>query len=283
MDKREPENSSLTGLPRPGVQQRRYARQLALPDIGEEGQRKLAEGSVLVIGAGGLGSPALLYLAGAGIGRIGVVDADRLDLSNLQRQVIHATPDLDRNKAESARERIAALNPEVTVEAHPVRFDRNTAGPLLSRYDFVLDCTDNFDSKFFIADACHRANRPYCHAGILRHDGQLLTVIPGKTACYRCVFEAPPPEASAPVAGPMGYVPGVIGTLEAAEAIRYLLGIGRLLTNRLLVFRSLEMTFRLIPLQRNPDCPLCGQEPPSDGASDDRTGNSDKRTQGEKR
>lgn len=243
-------------MPLTANQESRYARHLALPQIGVEGQQKLLAASVLVIGAGGLGSPAALYLAAAGVGKIGLVDSDVVDLSNLQRQILHATPDLNVPKVESATRTLNALNPDVTVIPHGVRFNADSAGQLLKGYQVVLDATDNFDSKFFIAEACHKYQKPYIHAGILAFQGQVMTVLPGQTACYRCVFGDMPPPAGAP-SGPMGPVPGVIGSIQAMEAIKYLLNIGELLANRLLVFNALTMRFREVPLVRNPRCPVC--------------------------
>ena len=244
-------------------QLQRYARQLALPEVDEAGQRKLLAGRVLVIGAGGLGSPAALYLAAAGVGTLGIVDGDALELSNLQRQVLHGTPDIGRQKVVSAADRLRALNPDVVVCPYPVRLTAANAAEILRDYDFVLDATDNFAAKFLIADACHFTHKPYVHAGIRRFQGQCLTVLPGETTCYRCVFEQPPvPDPSdARPAGPFGIVPGVIGTIEAAEALKYLMGIGVLLTNRLLTFDALAMAFRTATVKRNPYCPLCGSAP----------------------
>ena len=238
-------------------QRQRYARHLALPEIGEAGQEKLLAGRVLVIGLGGLGSPAAFYLAAAGAGTLGLADADVVEPSNLQRQILHATPDIGRPKTESAAEKIRDLNPEVRVKLYSERFARDNAPALLRDVDFVVDATDNFASKYFIAEACHTAGRAYSHAGIQGFTGQTMTVLPGRTACYRCVFEGPTPPDPATPRGPLGTVPGVIGTIQAAEAIKYLLGIGELLVNRLLVYDALAATFREIPVQRNPACPLC--------------------------
>lgn len=234
----------------------RYARQLALPEIGPSGQARLAAGSVLVIGCGGLGSPAALYLAAAGVGTIGLVDNDVVDVTNLQRQVLHATADIGRPKVESASARLAALNPGVRIVTHRERFDAQAAGRLLDPYAFIIDATDNFSSKFLIADACHAAGKPYSHAGIARYTGQTMTVIPGRTACYRCVFESAPPDPYPP-AGPLGAVPGVIGAIQAAEAIKFIAGIGELLTDRLLVFDSLTCRVRTVNVRRNAQCRLC--------------------------
>ena len=242
-------------------QRQRYARHLVLDKIGEAGQERLLSARVLVVGAGGLGSPAALYLAAAGVGVLGVADSDRVDLSNLQRQILHGTRDIGRPKAASARERLAALNPDVEVRLHPDGLNQENAERVVAAYDFVVDATDNFDAKFLIADTCHRVGRPYSHAGIARFYGQALTVVPGRTACYRCVFESPPPpdDADRHPAGPVGAVAGVLGAIQANEAIKCVLGLGELLTNRLLTFDALTSAFRTLPVSRRPDCALCGR------------------------
>jgi len=235
----------------------RYARQLALPEIGEAGQAKLAAARVLLVGVGGLGSPAGFYLAAAGIGTLGLADGDRLEVSNLQRQIAHTTADIGQLKVASAARTFQALNPDVHVRQHPERLTPANADALLRDYDFVVDATDNFESKYLIAAACHAKHKPYSHAGILQFFGQTLTVVPGQTACYRCVFPDPPPP-STPATGPLGAVPGIIGTIQAAEAIKLVTGAGKLLTNRLLAFDALTMQFREIAVRRNAACPLCG-------------------------
>lgn len=242
----------------------RYSRHIILPEVGGKGQVKLLVGRVLIVGAGGLGSPAALYLAAAGVGTIGIVDADEVDLSNLQRQVIHATPDIGRPKVDSAAAKMRDINPDVTVHTYKERLTAGNAMVILADYDFVIDGTDNFPSKFLVADACHFAGKPYSHAGILRFEGQAMTVIPGRTGCYRCLFREPPPVGAVPScsqAGVLGVLAGVMGTIQAAEAVKCLLGIGELLTNRLLVFDALKMTFRQIGFQMNAMCPLCGSSP----------------------
>lgn len=238
-------------------QLKRYARHVALPEIGEAGQQRLVSAKALVVGVGGLGSPAAFYLVAAGVGTVGLIDSDVVDLSNLQRQILHATPDIGTLKVESAAGKLRALNPEVRVRSHPVRLTRDNAESIVASYDVVLDATDNFGSKFLVAEACHAVRKPYVHAGILRFKGQVMTVIPGQTTCYRCVFEGVPPPAGPP-AGPMGAVPGVIGAIQATEAIKLLLQVGTGLVDRLLTWDALAMQFREIPLHRNPACPLCG-------------------------
>ncbi|OGV63117.1 MAG: adenylyltransferase [Lentisphaerae bacterium RIFOXYC12_FULL_60_16] len=242
----------------------RYSRHIILPEVGGKGQARLLAGRVLIVGAGGLGSPAALYLAAAGVGTIGLIDADTVDLTNLQRQIIHATPDLGRPKVDSAADKMRAINPDVRVITRRERLTAANAQAVLKDYDFVIDGTDNFPSKFLVADACHFAHKPYSHAGILRFDGQTITVVPGETACYRCIFQAPPPAGAVPScsqAGVLGVLAGVMGTLQATEAVKFLLGQGELLTNRLLVYNALKTTFRNVPLKRNPSCPLCGATP----------------------
>ena len=242
----------------------RYSRQIILSEVGGRGQEKLWRGRVLIVGAGGLGCPAGLYLAGAGVGTIGIMDADVVDLSNLHRQIAHATPDIGRSKVESAAETFRAINPDVTPRTYRERLTAANALAILSDYDFVIDGTDNFPSKFLVADACHFAGKPYSHAGILRFGGQTMTVLPGQTACYRCLFHSPPPAGVVPScaqAGVLGVVAGVLGVLQATEAIKFLLGQGELLTDQLLVYEALHADFRKVQLQRNPECPLCGAAP----------------------
>lgn len=243
----------------------RYARHLSLPGVGQEGQESLASSGVLLVGAGGLGSSSALYLAAAGVGRLGIVDPDVVELSNLQRQILHATPDVGRPKVHSAADRIAALNPDVEVRPVQAMLTAENAGSILTDYDFVIDATDNFIAKFLVADVCHRARKPYSHAGILAFEGQTMTVLPGQTACYRCLFEEAPSESRGTPRGPLGVLPGVLGTVQATEAIKCILGIGELLTDRLLVYDALTMTFRCIPLTRRPDCSLCGDAPEDRG------------------
>jgi molybdopterin/thiamine biosynthesis adenylyltransferase len=243
------------------TQQDRYARHLMLEGVGDKGQERLLAGSVLVIGAGGLGSPALFYLAAAGVGRIGIADSDSVELSNLQRQIIHTTGRIGVSKAVSARAALEPLNPDVRVEIHPLRVAADNIAALLAAYDFVIDATDNFAAKFLINDACVAAGRSYSHGGILRFSGQTMTVIPGESPCYRCIFPEPPAEEVATAcskAGVLGVLPGIIGTLQATEAIKYLLGVGELLSGRLLTYDAAALRFREIPLQRNPRCPVCG-------------------------
>jgi adenylyltransferase/sulfurtransferase len=242
----------------------RYSRQLLLPEIGAAGQEKMAAGRVLIIGAGGLGSPAALYLAGAGIGTLGMVDSDAVDISNLHRQLLHTLLDVGRSKVDSAEEGLRLVNPDVEVVPYPVRLTAANAEELIAAYDFILDCTDNFDSKFLIADACHFAGKPYSHAGVRGFTGQTMTVLPGQTTCYRCIFREPPPPGAVPScseAGILGPVAGVIGSIQAIEAVKFLLGKGELLTDRWLTVDALSMNMRVTPKKRNANCPLCGKNP----------------------
>ncbi|MCK4849752.1 MAG: HesA/MoeB/ThiF family protein [Phycisphaerae bacterium] len=242
----------------------RYSRQIILKEVGGPGQEKLLASKVLIVGAGGLGSPAALYLAAAGVGTLGIIDYDNVDLTNLQRQVIHNTSDVGREKVASAAEKIKAINPDVTVQTYRERAAAANIREIIKKHDFVLDGTDNFPSKFLINDVCYFEKVPFSHAGILRFDGQMITVLPGQTACYRCVFDKPPPAGLVPScsqAGVLGPLAGVIGCLQATEVLKYLLGVGELLTDRLLIFDGLGLQFREVKVTRNPDCRLCGQEP----------------------
>ncbi len=242
----------------------RYQRHIALKEVGGKGQQRLLNGRVLIIGAGGLGAPAALYLAAAGVGTIGLADADVVDLTNLQRQVIHFTPDIGKSKVVSAREKMAAINPEIKVNTYQEWVQAGNIMGIIRDYDFVIDGTDNFAAKFLINDACVMAGIPYSHAGILRFDGQSITVRPGESACYRCIFPRPPPKDAIPTcsqAGVIGVLPGVLGLIQATEAIKFLLGKGDLLTGRLLIYNALQMSFDVIQIKKNPKCPLCGETP----------------------
>lgn len=229
----------------------RYARHIALPDFGEEAQERLKCGSVLVIGAGGLGSPVALYLAAAGVGRIGIADGDAVDVSNLQRQVIHSSADVGRSKVKSATEKMRALNPHVKIDGIDSFVTADNIESIVSGYDFIIDATDSFRIKFLINDTCVRLGKPYSHGAIWRYEGQTMTVLPD-TPCYRCLFSSEP--VAGPVAGPLGVVPGILGTLQATEAIKYLTGTGQLLTGTLLHFDALTMDFVKITVPRNPEC-----------------------------
>lgn len=241
----------------------RYSRHILLQDVGVEGQEKIRQGKVLIVGAGGLGAPVALYLAAAGVGTIGIVDGDTVDLSNLQRQVIHFTPDVGRPKVDSVKEKIAQINPHVKVRTYPVFLTSENALDIIRDYDFVVDGTDNFPVKFLINDACVMAGKPFSHGGILRFEGQTFTHLPG-TACYRCLFNAPPPPGAVPTcsqAGVLGAIAGMLGTIQAAETLKFLTGVGELLTDRLLSFNAKTMDFRKIKTRRQDRCPICGSHP----------------------
>jgi len=241
----------------------RYSRQIILEQIGGVGQEKLLNASVLVIGAGGLGAPALYYLVAAGVGKIGIADWDVVDITNLQRQIIHSTGDIGKQKADSAYDKLHQLNPDVTIERLNLQIDSKNIGEIIKSYDFVIDGVDNFPTKFLINDAAVLFNKPFSHAGILRFSGQTFTHIPGG-ACYRCLFPSPPPAGLVPTcseAGIIGSVAGVIGSIQALEAIKYITGAGSLLSDRLLTFDALSIEFRTIKIKRNPDCPICGNNP----------------------
>lgn len=237
-----------------GEWRERYRRHIMMPEMGEEGQLRLNAGRVLVIGAGGLGSPVAMYLAAAGVGTIGIVDGDRVDLSNLQRQIIHDTSDIGRLKTESARDRIKSINPGCDVEIHDEFFGAENGAAIVRDYDFIVDATDSFGVKMLISDICVEAGKPFCHGGISGFGGEVMTHVPG-TACYRCLFDSEPQAVE--VVGTMGAVPGIIGSIQAAEAIKYLSGVGELLTDRLLMMDALSMRFSTVNLSRRSDCPAC--------------------------
>lgn len=242
-------------------ERQRYARHFNLPGFGPHSQERLRAGRVLVVGCGGLGSPALFYLAAAGVGLLGLVDPDDVDISNLQRQILHATPDIGRPKVDSAVGRLRALNPHVRLAPHRDALTAENARDLFAPYDLILDCTDNFAAKYLVNDVCVALKKPYVHAGISGFCGQILAVRPGHSACLRCLFPAPPPLAapeSGPAAGPLAAVPGVIGALQAVEALKFLAGIGALLTDTLLTYDALEAEFRPIHAKRKHACPACG-------------------------
>ena len=243
----------------------RYSRHIILKEIGVKGQKKLLGAKVLIIGAWGLGAPAAMYLAAAGVGTIGIVDADEVDLSNLQRQIIHATDDVGKPKVQSAKETMNKMNPDVTVNAYHEFVTSENILELIRDYDFIIDGTDNFPAKFLINDACVMAKKPFSHAGIIRFKGQLMTYVPGEGPCYRCVFKNPPPKDAVPTckqAGVVGAMGGVIGSLQAMEAIKYITGVGELLTGSLLTFDAIKMNFHKIKLPKVGDgCAVCGTHP----------------------
>lgn len=235
-------------------QQERYKRHILLPEIGEAGQQRLLDSRVLIVGAGGLGSPVALYLAAAGVGHLGIADFDTVDLSNLQRQIIHTTHDIGRPKTLSAQEKIAALNPDVKVTAIPSRFDSGNAAAMIADYDIVVDATDSLDIKYLINDTCVKAGKPFVHGAINQYTGNVMTVLPG-TACYRCVFPQAQTLKPSSEYGVFGAIAGIAGTLQAAEVIKYLTGTGELLTNRLLSFDARTMQFFVLDTAPSPACP----------------------------
>lgn len=245
----------------------RYSRHILLSEVGVEGQEKLLNSKVLIIGTGGLGAPAAMYLAAAGIGTIGLVDGDVVDLSNLQRQIIHQTKNVGQLKVESGKETINELNPDVNVITYnEFATSENILNIIKDQdYDFIIDGTDNFAAKFLINDACVLAKKPFSHAGIIRFQGQLTTYIPDNgTPCYRCIFQTPPPEGMVPTcreAGVLGVMGGVVGTLQATEAIKYILGLGQTLAGYLLTYDGLKMEFKKIKINHNHRCGVCGDHP----------------------
>ncbi len=242
----------------------RYSRHLIMPEVGVEGQKRLKAGSVLLIGAGGLGSPLALYLAAAGVGRIGLVDFDVVDFSNLQRQVLHGTPDVGRPKLHSARDRLKAINPDVQVDLHETRLSSANALELFRPYDIVIDGTDNFPTRYLVNDACVLLKKPNVYGSIFRFDGQASVFYPGKGPCYRCLYPEPPPPGEVPSCaegGVLGVLPGLVGCIQATEGIKLLLGQGSPLVGRLLLYDALEMSFREMRVRRNPNCPVCGDRP----------------------
>lgn len=240
----------------------RYSRQIILSEIGVEGQERIKNSKVFIIGAGGLGSPVGLYLAAAGIGEIAIADMDVVDISNLQRQIIHSTHDIGREKVDSACDKMLAINPNIKAIAHNKTINSSNIQSLISGYDFVIDATDNFAAKFLINDACVKLGIKFSHGGILRFGGQSMTVAPRQSACYACLFDSPPPANSVPTcasAGILGSVAGILGTIQATEAIKVIAGFGEPLYNKLLSFDAKNMSFRNINIKRNPNCRVCSK------------------------
>ena len=242
----------------------RYSRHIILREVGGAGQRKLLESRVLLVGAGGLGSPAGLYLAAAGVGTIGIVDSDAVDLSNLQRQVLHSSDDLGRPKCISAKETMEGINPDVHVIPHQVRLTSANVLDVVADYDIIVDGADNFPTRYLVNDACVLTGKPLSHAGILRFEGHITTIVPGRGPCYRCLYPEPPPPGLVPScqeAGILGAVAGIVGSIQAAEVLKLILGIGDPLIGRLLILEGLEMTFRTVAVRPQSDCPVCGDRP----------------------
>ena len=242
----------------------RYSRHLIMPEVGMEGQLKLKAASVLCIGAGGLGSPVALYLAAAGVGRIGIVDFDVVDYSNLQRQILHGTPDVGRKKLDSATDRLRSINPEVKVVQHEVALSSDNALEILEGYDVVVDGTDNFPTRYLINDACVLLGKPNVYGSIFRFEGQASVFATTDGPCYRCLYPEPPPPGLVPSCaegGVLGILPGVIGTIQATEAVKLIIGVGEPLVNRFMIYDALRMRFRELKLRKDPECPACGENP----------------------
>ncbi len=249
--------------PLPRAQAERYARHLALSEIGVRGQHRLSQARVLIVGLGALGSPAATYLAAAGVGTLGLCDHDQVRLANLQQQILHRTDAVGTSKTDSAARTLASLNPEVRLEIHPFWLDRSNAMALLDTYEVILDGTDNFGSRYLLSDAAFFLKKPLVHGSIFRIEGQVTVFLPGR-GCYRCLYPEPPPPGlvgEAQDVGVLAPLPGVIGTIEAIEAIKLITGRGEVLVNRVLLHDSLAMTFREIRYRRNPSCPVCGDHP----------------------
>lgn len=267
MSQDEGERSSEAELPGVGLtvdEVQRYSRHLIMPEVGLEGQRALRAARVLLVGAGGLGAPLAQYLAAAGIGTLGIVDPDRVDLSNLQRQVIHGSADLGRPKTDSAAEAIRDLNPHVEVLRHPVLLTSENALEILAGYDIVVDGTDNFPTRYLVNDACVLLGRPNVYGSVYRFDGQATVFGHRDGPCYRCLFPEPPPPGTVPScaeAGVLGILPGIVGLIQATEVVKLVLGAGEPLVGRLLLYDALGMTFKELRIRRDPGCPACGEEP----------------------
>jgi len=241
----------------------RYSRHIIMDDVGPDGQANLLDGRVLVVGAGGLGSPVIQYLAAAGVGTLGVVDDDVVERSNLQRQVIHGTDDIGRPKVDSAADFVADINPTIDVEPHEERLVPDTIEGFLDEYDFVVDASDNFRTRYLVNDACTLAGVPFSHGAIFRFEGQVTTFPQGEDSpCYRCLFPEAPPEGTVPdcaTAGVLGVLPGTVGAIQATETVKHFLRVGDLLDGRMIFYDALDMSFEEVPVRKNPDCPVCGE------------------------
>lgn len=243
---------------------KRYGRHITMPEVGLEGQKKLKASRVLIVGAGGLGSPVGLYLAAAGVGQLGIVDFDAVDESNLQRQILYSTNDVGRMKVESAKETIQSVNPHVQVETYQTQLSSGNAMEIIKQYDVVVDGTDNFPTRYLVNDACVLLKKPNVYGSIFRFEGQASVFSTAAGPCYRCLYSEPPPPGLVPNcadAGVLGVLPGIIGTIQAVETLKILMGIGSTLVGRLLLFDALAMHFREMKLRKNPDCPICGTHP----------------------
>jgi molybdopterin/thiamine biosynthesis adenylyltransferase len=244
-------------------QVRRYSRHIIMPQVGSRGQRKLLESRVLIVGAGGLGSPISIYLTLAGVGTIGIVDFDTVDVTNLQRQILHQNDDIGRPKVQSAKDTLLAYNPDVIVNIHEEPITSINAMEIMADYDVIVNGADNFPARYLVNDAAYLSDKPLVDGSILLFDGQATVYLPGK-GCYRCLFPSPPPPGEVPScaeAGVLGMLPGLVGTIQATETVKVILDIGKTLSGRLLLIDALDMDFRTVKIRRNPDCPLCGDNP----------------------
>lgn len=242
----------------------RYSRQIILKEVGHEGQKKLENARVLVIGAGGLGSPVLMYLVSAGVGTIGITDFDTVGISNLNRQILHSTEDLGRKKVDSAEEKLIKLNPQVAIIKHPVRLSIDNVEEIVNSYDVIIDATDNFTARYIISDCCYFLSKPLIEGAAVGFEGILMTIIPGKSPCYRCLYPLPPEDGVIPTCsstGILGMITGIIGSLQALETIKVILGIGETLSGRILTFDGLGLNFREVKWKQREHCPLCGKNP----------------------
>lgn len=242
----------------------RYLRHIMLTEVGEEGQAKILNAKVFIVGAGGLGSPVGYYLSAAGVGKIAIIDNDNVDISNLQRQIAHSVKTLGKPKVESAKETFKSLNPDVEIVAIKERLNKDNVFYLIEDYDVVVDCSDNFTTRFLVNDACVIKKKPLVTGAIFQFEGQLTVIIPGEGPCYRCLFEEPPPPGAMPTpsdVGLLGVIPGVIGTLQATEVLKLILGIGSILKGELLTYNALNASFRKVKIPKNPDCPICSEKP----------------------
>ncbi|SDR40356.1 SAMP-activating enzyme E1 [Natronobacterium texcoconense] len=254
----------------------RYSRHVIMDEVGPEGQKRLLDGSVLVVGAGGLGSPAIQYLAAAGVGRLGIVDDDVVERSNLQRQIVHGDADVDRPKVESAADYVEALNPDVDVETYETRLTADNVADLVADYDVVLDASDNFATRYLLNDHCVLTETPLSHGAIYRFEGQVTTFTNERTGdddppCYRCIFPEAPEPGTVPdcaTTGVLGVLPGTVGCIQATEVVKYLIGKGESLEGRLLMYDAMDMSFETVDVLSNPDCPVCGDDPAIDSVED---------------
>lgn len=256
-------DTGLKSTPMTPYQVNRYSRHIIMPQVGSVGQRKLLDSKVLMVGAGGLGSPITIYLTLAGVGTVGIVDFDNVDITNLQRQILHYNDDIGKSKAESAVETLKAYNPDTNVVIHEEPITSDNAFEIMKDYDIIVNGADNFPTRYLVNDAAYLLNKPLVDGSILLFDGQATTYIPGQ-GCYRCLFPSPPPPGEVPScaeAGVLGMLPGLVGTIQATEVVKLIIGAGESLSGKLLLIDALSMDFRTVKIRRNPDCPLCGDSP----------------------